>query len=173
VVRRMKNLLVVVSFLVGSAAASVWAEGCPEPLFHPPSARDVVCQPFHGTHQISYLLDESYPGDEALRFIRDRLELLGWLPLAEDFLNPGLKSAHVRGWVDFDDLTTDPHRTVHQWIGDWVDLDGRVVRYVFRYVHPVNAPKDLTTLHVAGILTPNSMAKAEREDVVKNRRLEQ
>ena len=167
--RHMKRLLVVVAFLIGCAAATIWAEDCPEPLFHPPNARDVVCQPFHGTHQILYRLDELYPGDKTLQFIRHRLEILGWLPLAEDFLNPGLQSGHIRGWAEFDDFTTDPHRNVHQWIGDWVDLEGRVLRYVFRYSYPLDGPKNLETLRVVGTLIPKAMAQAEREDVVNKK----
>ncbi len=168
--QHMKDLLVAAGIFIGCAATMAWAEDCPEPLLRLPDAGGMVCQPFHGTHQISYRLNEPYPGDKALQFIRQRLELLGWLPLAEDFLNPGLQSAHFRGWVDFDDFTTDPHRTVHQWMGDWVDLDGRVLRYVLRYVYPLGGPKDLETLHVVGILTPKAMARAQREDVANNKR---
>ncbi len=166
----MNKAIVVLAALTTCAVTLVSAEECVEPLLSFPDAQNVSCHTLDGTHQISYVLDVPYPGDAALQSIRQRLEVLGWLSLAEDFLNPGLQSAHFRGWVDFGDLTTDPHRTVHQWMGDWVDLEGRVLRYVFRYVYPLGGPKDLDTLQVVGILIPKAMARAEREDVVNNKR---
>jgi hypothetical protein len=71
---------------------------------------------FQGKDQIIYHLQSEYPADDALRTISVCLKNLGWEPLKEDWLNPGLPSSHVRGWTYFEDETTKPATSVRAWI---------------------------------------------------------
>ena len=112
--------------ILASALAGCWQEpNCPPSLssVRVPGAESVDCRPFDGTYQIAYVLAASYPAEETIKTISSNLHSRGWLPLAEDFLNPGLPSSHVDGWSSFHDSTVDHVATVHQWMADWTDLD--------------------------------------------------
>src|SRR6266481_7679462 len=55
-----------------------------------PGATGVKQSIFQGKDQIIYHLQSEYPADDVLRTISVRLKNLGWEPLKEDWLNPGL-----------------------------------------------------------------------------------
>ena len=79
---------------------------------------------------------------------------LAGIPLKEDYLNPGLNMSHVEGWSEFDDASRPPTKAVHQWMGDWEDKYGNVIRYVFRYTYPKSEKKNLSNLQIHAIYTP-------------------
>lgn len=85
--------------------------------------------------EVSYTLDEPHPATKTIATIRARLEASGWKPENEDFMNPGLQNAHVRGWADYVDGTKGDAQ-VFVWIADWSSARGDVVRYALRYVYP-------------------------------------
>jgi hypothetical protein len=156
------TLTVGVTLAVLLVAGAVGAADvpCPPSLIVLTGARDVACGPFRGTTQVNYRLDVDYPADKTILDLRQQLRALRWLPLAEDFLNPGLPASTVEGWGSFLDGTQDPEREIHQWMADWVSLDGQVLRFCLRYSGPHGA-KNLNDLHVFGILTPAPMARAD------------
>lgn len=99
---------------------------------------------------VTYLLAESHPAVNAIKQISSRLQALGWKPLLEDFLNPGLPSSHVRGWTQFLDATTQPNREIQQWFAQWQDASGNIVSYTLRYSYPSKGKPDVVTLTVHG-----------------------
>jgi len=101
-----------------------------------------------GSYHVTYALSEKHPAGNAIRRISSQLEVLGWQPLKEDWLNPGVPSSHVRGWTDFIDATRRPTQHVHQWSAQWQDDSGNLVMYFFRYAFPENGPADLDSLSV-------------------------
>ena len=105
-----------------------------EALIVPPEARSVQRgHAAYGSFFVSYALTERFPARNALKRIKSTLKRLGWLPLKDDWLNPGLPSSHLRGWTHFVDITSGTPRQVHQWAAQWQDLSGNVVTYSLRY----------------------------------------
>jgi hypothetical protein len=167
--RMRRARFVGVSLLVLLGVGTSYGQNvpCPPALIVLPGAADVHCGPFEGSVQVTYHLAVPYPAKSTLADLQAKLRTLGWLPLAEDFLNPGLPSSMLRGWYAFLDGTVEPERTIHQWMADWVDLDGQVLRFALRYYTVSGGTERLTDLRVAGILTPAAMAKADLADSMK------
>jgi hypothetical protein len=90
--------------------------------------------------------------------IKERLRKLGWEPLKDDFLNPGLASSHSVGWQEFEDATITPPKHVHQWLAQWVNRDGDVTWYAFRYEYLRDGDPDLHTLTVMASYFPKDVA---------------
>lgn len=65
-----------------------------------------------GSYSVAYSLNEKYPASNAIQQISAELEAIGWTPLKEDWLNPGMPSSHIRGWTDFVDGTTTPRTQI-------------------------------------------------------------
>ncbi len=105
---------------------------------------------------VAYGLNEKYPAGDVLKQIDSRLKKLGWEPLKEDWLNPGLPSSHVSGWAEYVDGTMNPERQVHQWLADWKNRAGDVIVYSFTYTYPRRGKPDLQNLWVNGSWYPAS-----------------
>ena len=125
-----------------------------------------------GSIQLSYKVKEEYPATSVIKQLSAQVEANGWKPLKEDYLNPGLPSSQVNGWSDFADDSRSPSKIVHQWMGDWEDKYGNIIRYVFRYEYPKNKDKNLSILQIHAIYSPASLVKLTKErlkDLKKNR----
>jgi hypothetical protein len=126
-----------------------------------------------GYHQVSYNIKQEYPAKAALHEIYTRLAKQGWKPLKEDYLNSGFPSSHVHGWDSFIDTSKPggkpggPPRQVRQWITDWTNAKGDVVRYYLRYRWLMNGRKNTEDLFIAATLTPAKEAKETRQSVLK------
>ena len=160
----MKLGCVAIVLHLGISAVSAAEDPCPTSLVVVPGARDLRCAPSRGTIQVAYSLTSPYPATQVLSSLNDSLRTQDWLPLHEDFMNPGLESSHARGWTSFEDATVDPPRSVHQWLADWVNLKGEILRFSLRYSLPKGSPAHLEALDVVGILIPREVAKAGREE---------
>lgn len=132
-----------------------------------PGAIGVHAGRFRGTDQLQYKLAESYPAKPALSRISKELQSQGWKPLKEDYLNPGLPSSHVRGWTHFLDGSRQPVLEVRQWMADWTNARGDVLRYGLEYRWPEKGKEDLKTLYVTAIYTPGDLAEADKQAVLK------
>ncbi len=110
-----------------------------------------------GSIQLGYRMKEPYPANGIIDEVSAHLRKNGWTPLKEDYLNPGLLSSHVRGWSRFE----IPAKIVHQWIGDWKDEYGNIVRYAFRYTYPKKEKQNLSILTIYAFLTPASLVKLQ------------
>jgi hypothetical protein len=60
-----------------------------------------------------------------------------------------------------------PTKTVHQWMGDWEDKYGNVIRYVFRYTYPKSEKKNLSNLQIHAIYTPASLVNMIKTELNK------
>jgi len=105
---------------------------------------------------VAYSVNEKYPAQDVVSQISDRMKKLGWEPLKEDWLNPGIPSSHVGGWTEYIDATVKPERRVHAWKAQWKNGAGDVVDYNFQYSYPRNAKADLQSLWVNGSWFPRS-----------------
>jgi hypothetical protein len=122
-------------------------------------ATDVNFSKYHGTDQVAYKLRSDFPATGVIEEIKAEMAKQGWQPLKEDSLNPGIPSSMVSGWSEFSDATKHPIMTVHQWITDWNNNKGEIVRYSLRYQYPEGKDKDLKNLKVNAIYTPASLVK--------------
>jgi hypothetical protein len=108
---------------------------------------------------LSYHVSSKFPATQVIDWISDKLQKTGWEPLKYDFLNPNLPSSHVTGWTYFLHGIKDPTVCVHQWLGDWKDASGNIVRYGFRYKQVGCSTLALTDLEVDGWYTPADVAR--------------
>jgi len=113
-----------------------------------------------GSIQLSYQIKENYPAKQAIKIISTKLASGGWVPLKEDFLNPGLISSHVGGWTKFEDSSDKPTRIIHQWMGDWKNQGGNIVRYAFIYEDPEMERENLSLLQLNIIYIPSEILGA-------------
>jgi hypothetical protein len=128
----------------------------------PPGAIRVKQRIFLGKDQIIYNLQSEYPADDVLSTISTRLKRLGWRPLKEDWLNPGLPSSHIRGWTYFEDETTNPATSVRAWGGQWENSTHDILEYNLEYRCPgklCSSTYDLHDLRVVAIRVPADLAK--------------
>ena len=108
---------------------------------------------------VAYAIKEAHPASTAIQQISSRLKALGWTPLKDDWLNPGLPSSHVRGWTDFIDGTRTPMHHVHRWGAQWQDESGNIVAYNLDYSYPESGPQDLQSLWINGSWYPAAGVK--------------
>ena len=137
-----------------------------------PGATGVKQSIFQGKDQIIYHLQSKYPADDVLRTISVRLKNLGWEPLKEDWLNPGLPSSHVRGWTYFEDETTKPATSMRAWNADWENGAHDILTYILEYRCPGNlcsSTFDLHDLRVIAIRIPANLAKQMKAAVSRER----
>ena len=130
-----------------------------------PDASDIHYVKLRDTDQIIYYLKANYPATEVINEVSRELKHKGWVPLQEDFFNPGLPTSHVRGWTTYIDGTKNPERKVHTWASDWRNEKGDILLYAFTYSYPVETKADLSSLRVLGIYMPASVAQAGLEAI--------
>jgi hypothetical protein len=127
---------------------------------------------FLGKDQIIYNLHSEYPADDVLSTIRARLKKLGWRPLKEDWLNPGLPSAHIRGWTYFENETTNPATSVRAWSAQWENNAHDILEYNLEYRCPGNqcsSTYDLHDLRVVAIRVPADLAKRMKAAILETK----
>ncbi len=125
-------------------------------------ATEVKQSRWQGHDQIVYRIQASYPAADVLKTIAVRLGQLGWKPLKEDWLNPGLPSSHVRGWTYFEDETTKPATSVRAWSADWENGVHDILTYQLEYRCAGNlcsSTLDLHDLRVVAIHIPADLAE--------------
>ncbi len=142
-------------------------ENYPDALILLPNATEVKYYRLGGSFQLTYKIATEYPAADLIATISNQLKQSNWHALKEDYLNPGLSSSHVRGWSLFEDGTKKPPQTVHQWLADWENQTGEVVRYGFRYQYEIGKTKDLRHLTVIAIFIPAPLAKQTREQALE------
>ena len=116
--------------------------------------------------QLTYKIRASYPAQNVLHTINTRLHALGWKPLRDDFLNPGLPSSHIRGWLYYEDHAT--YTSVRVWQADWQDAEQEVVTYRLEYrcaENECSSTANLVDLQVVGLHVPAGKAEQLRRQM--------
>ena len=144
--------------------------GRPDALVVVDGAQKVECESTAGSYAVTYEVLEPYPAAATLSRIRSELSRLGWQPLAEDFLNPGVLSSHVRGWVSFEDATTAPATQAHQWYGQWEAASGDVVAFGLLYRSPLGGAAIPSTVGVSGRYLPCEMVNEQVRTLAPEKR---
>ncbi len=97
---------------------------------------------------VAYAINVQQPASDVIQQISSRLETLGYRPLENDWLNPGLPSSHICGWTQFLDGTRTPMHQIHRWGAQWQDNPGNIVDYTLDYSYPESGTKDLQSLWI-------------------------
>lgn len=114
----------------------------------------------NGVLELNYRIESPYPAEEITTAIRTLFKGGKWLPLTDDWLNPGNPSGYVRGWSSFVDGTKTPNTIVHTWSAEWKNENNDLVIYRLRFDSevPSDVPflqrPDNTTLRVTAAFVP-------------------
>jgi hypothetical protein len=158
---------VVTGSLYHTCVRSVWGSEYPDALLLYPGAKEVSSGKRGGTDQLTYHVKERLPASGVIDWISAELRSQNWKPLPYDSLEPNNASvaSQVRGWHPFIDSTG--LGCVQQWLGDWRDSSGNVVRYVFRYKLPKGCAPESDDLEVLAVYIPAPFVKQGQEDFKK------
>jgi hypothetical protein len=131
-----------------------------------PGATQIRPSKLGGTDQLNYHVKARLPASGVIDWIEAKLWSQNWRPLYYDSLEPNnaAVASMVRGWHPFLEPSGG---CVQQWMGDWQDRSGNVVRYAFRYKLPKTCAPDSDDLEVFAIYTPAALVKQGREDFKK------
>ena len=138
----------------------------PAALILYPDATAIKFDERGGADRLSYHVNSKYPATPVIELISNKLQEAGWKPLKYDVLNPHIPSSHVKGWQEFLQGTKEP-TCIHQWLGDWKDPSGNIVRYGFRYKHPECSTLTLTDLEVNAWYTTAAVVRQTLQGVEK------
>ena len=128
-------------------------------------ASNVHYHKVYGQDQISYKIFNKHPAKDTISELNTRLESKGWKPLKENWLNPGVPTSHIRGWVSYIDGTTNPELKVHSWHSDWKNENKDILTYALMYSYPNKGKPNMSELNVIGIFIPNDLAKKDLEQI--------
>ena len=131
-------------------------------------AKDLSYSKFRGTDQLVYKINTPYPANQEINELSEKLKAKGWMPLKEDYFNPGMPSSHVAGWTDFTDGTKKPERQVHQWLAQWESAKKNILWCTLRYSYPVGEKGYLDTLEVSLSFIPAKLAIESRKFILEN-----
>jgi hypothetical protein len=137
--------------------------GPADALIVAPESTNVEFKTLGALRQVYYDVKTPYPAEQVLDWLHEELARRGWLPLKEDFLNPGLPSSHVTGWDSFGESGSKSTHAVYQWLADWQDANGDVVVYALQYRITESGALDLNTLHVLGSYSSKAVADEQRK----------
>ncbi len=108
--------------------------------------------------QLTYRVRAKFPASTVIGRISQKLRERGWNALAYDFLGPGSTPSQMRVWQERLAGTTKPWACLQQWIGDWKDSSGNIVRYAFRYRQRCGS-RDSSGLEVIALYYPEAAVR--------------
>jgi len=156
----------LVALIVSASSGAHRPEDAPSALVVHHDAEGVMYHEQGGIWHVSYSVKAHYPADDVLKFIGDKLSQSGWMPLAEDIFNPGVRSSHVRGWTSFRDARTSPKTKIHQWLAQWRSSNGDVVWFRLQYRYPVGLAMP-NVVYVNGTFDPSSIVEEQMREIQK------
>ncbi|MCI0415633.1 hypothetical protein L0222_22895 [bacterium] len=132
-----------------------------------PGAKDVKTHHLRGMDVLEYELNARYPAKELIAQIGSRLKNQGWKPVPYIYLFPKNESSQVRGWTFFNDPPREPVWVIYEWTGDWLDRQGNLLTYTFRYKDPAAKYQQSTfilkpvdnRMFITAIYTPAGIAR--------------
>jgi hypothetical protein len=158
----ISRLALATAFLFSSLIGCTRGTDYSEALIVCPGATKPNWEKLEGTYrQLDYQIEVEYPASSAISCISAQLKDKGWRPLQEDFWNPGHRSSHVRGWMQYVDDTLPRYKaTVDLWTAQWENESGDIAWYQLTYRYP---PGDRYKLAVHGGVLPANVAKNVKE----------
>jgi hypothetical protein len=167
---RHKLLIIIVGtllFLGCNSAHEKEAANFSDSLIVVSDAKDVHYTKVYGSDQLYFQITAEYPAKAVLDDISQKLQMKGWKPLPESYLNPSMPSSHIKGWQDFIDGTQSPERKVHQWLAQWENKNGDILFLTLRYSYPTHGKANLKALTVYQLLHPQSLLLRQERKVLK------
>ena|ERR1035438_1008618 len=121
------------------------------------------------SRRMTYTVESLYPSSEVISEIKDKLSKAGWVPLKEDFMNPGLPSSYVRGWDIYIDKDHVPATKVHEWKSGWKNDKNEIVRYKLKHEYPVTTDNIMNILNVQAEYYPAFIVEKMTSQTNKNK----
>jgi len=143
--RRYLALLFVIAICGTLQVCFVHAAEHPIALIEYPNASEVSYSKVGSTDQVSYHVQEKFPGSHVIGFIASGLRKAGWTASSMDFMNPDSDPSVLRKWTESIDGRKGPYMCVQSWIGQWKDGSGNIVEYIYRYQSPIHDRDPLCT----------------------------
>jgi hypothetical protein len=134
-------------------------------LFVPREASEIAWRRERGMETVTFKLETPYPATSTLDQIRAQVESRGWKPLHDDFLNPGLPSAHVRGWGTIVDATEQPNVRAHVWHAQWSHVRGDVLLYHLEFRCSLDDREHSKVMRVSAALVPRAVYEDMKRDL--------
>lgn len=135
----MRNVgaAIVTGLLVTSCEMRAPNRPIPAALIVLPDAEDTQTSDIYDG-QVSYRLNQPYPGERSIEEFRRRLVEQGWHRRERDLLNPEKTFATTARWRTVQTANGD----LIAWSEQWENDDGDVVIYGFQYMVPAGGKPD-------------------------------
>lgn len=102
----------------------------------PAEAEDVAFMQRDGYESTAYSLVVACPATEFVDEIVKNAETRKWHDRKTLSDHPSVPTAQVRGWVDYTDRTAGTPRIVRQWIAEWNNAQGDLMRCSLQFENP-------------------------------------
>jgi|DewCreStandDraft_4_1066084.scaffolds.fasta_scaffold79565_1 hypothetical protein len=152
-----------------------WPSDVIASLWIPQAAREVRYYTRPDNYQITSEVDICLPASELIDEMVDYMVRKNWKRLETDFLNPHLndKPNYARPyeslWMKWGHYYAQDGAEVYQWIDDWQDAKGNIVRYGLRYKSRPKVKIEKCVCDVSAIYIPVEIIK-KLEPLIRNRR---
>ena len=107
-----------------------------------------------GSYQVKYKINFCYPAPDFIDALVNQMTGQGWKRLDFDSLNPKVRLNHARPLGPWSHIGGQNGSDMYQWIEDWEDIKGNVVRYWLKFQDREKVTSSTCDLEVVGIFIP-------------------
>lgn len=122
-------------------------------------AQNIRFVEYEGTQQLTYSVKEKFPALDFVANLYCDLKSRGWIPMEENFLNPGMTTSHVSGWGGYEDRYAKPPKKVQTWQAQWESERGDVVCYSLKFLFSSNEKDIIADMEVFAVFVPHNLRK--------------
>jgi hypothetical protein len=166
---RLLLIAIVVAMLV-SWEQLLSAGQRPDALIVCPHAKNMRLSQVVNTVHLSYNVRDEFPAAATIRHISSELQKRGWRAIPYDVLTPKQSVPLVQVWQHFPSVAGSTVECNYEWIGNWRNQSGDVVRYILLYRYPQSGVHDLMNLEVRAMYAPAFVVKRIPELTAKGDR---
>ncbi len=137
-----------------------WPNYIVRSLWIPEEAREIRYYTLPENYQITSEMNVCFPAANIIEEMVNDMTNKGWKRLEFDFLNPEIKIKlhHARPYdslpLKWGHFSTQDGMNAYQWIEDWEDPQGNIIRYALGYRSKNTVPTRMCDLAVLAIYDP-------------------
>jgi len=134
-------------------------------IWVPKQAKEVRYYTRPSNYQVSSEIVACFPAASVIDELVNHMAGKGWKRLEFDFLNPKskVKLNHAKPYhslaMKWGHYSTKDAMDIYQWVDDWQDLDGNIIRYGLMYRVKSDADSEMCALSVIAIYVPSETVK--------------
>jgi hypothetical protein len=152
----LTSLFLIAGLLLGCQRPQLdWPKNITSAIWVPKEAWKTDYRILEGSYQVAYSVTSCYPAYNFIDIMVSKMASGRWRRLDFDFLNPKIRLNHARAlggtWSHIGDQDGND---VYQWIDDWEDSEGDLVRYWLRFRAKDKVTENTCTLEVVVIYIP-------------------